>query len=264
MTVSYERRGSGEPLLLIHGLGSRWQVFEPVLDILADRHDVIAVDLPGFGSTPSAPVRAPSAGSYARWVASALLPELGIRRPHIVGNSLGGGIGLELARMNAAATVTCFSPIGFWGRTGQLWCQALLTVLRGAGIYTPRLVDASLRRPWSRTLLLAPLIGRPTRVSLEVARGDTAGLVGATSFEAARNSFTGYRIESNPPMQVPVTIAWGTRDFLLPHRTQARRARDILPRAQHVDLPGCGHLPFSDDPALCAATILERTGNQSR
>jgi pimeloyl-ACP methyl ester carboxylesterase len=53
--VNYERRGSGEPLVLLHHLGGEWQVFEPVLDPLARRFDVIAVDMPGFGRSPSLP-----------------------------------------------------------------------------------------------------------------------------------------------------------------------------------------------------------------
>jgi pimeloyl-ACP methyl ester carboxylesterase len=54
-----------------------------------------------------------------------------------------------------------------------------------------------------------------------------------------------------------VTIAWGTRDVVLVHRTQSARARKVFPFARHVDLPGCGHLPFSDEPAACARLVLE-------
>ncbi|MFD1048194.1 alpha/beta fold hydrolase, partial [Kibdelosporangium lantanae] len=55
MEINYERRGSGTPLVLLHGIGHRWQAWEPVLDRLALHHDVIAVDLPGFGLSPSLP-----------------------------------------------------------------------------------------------------------------------------------------------------------------------------------------------------------------
>jgi pimeloyl-ACP methyl ester carboxylesterase len=57
---------------------------------------------------------------------------------------------------------------------------------------------------------------------------------------------------------VPVTIAWGTRDRLFRPR-QAGRARDRLPAARHVLLPGCGHVPMSDDPDLVASVILTTT-----
>lgn len=51
LLLSYERRGRGEPLLLIHGAGSDWRVWEPVMDLLASEREVIAVDLPGHGDS---------------------------------------------------------------------------------------------------------------------------------------------------------------------------------------------------------------------
>ena len=54
---------------------------------------------------------------------------------------------------------------------------------------------------------------------------------------------------------VPVTVAWGTRDRLLLPR-QARRARRVMPRATHVWLQGCGHAPFADDPSQVAEVLL--------
>jgi pimeloyl-ACP methyl ester carboxylesterase len=55
-------------------------------------------------------------------------------------------------------------------------------------------------------------------------------------------------------------VAWGDRDRLLLHRPQAARARARLPRARHVTLPGAGHLPTLDDPALTARVLLEAAG----
>ena len=66
-----------------------------------------------------------------------------------------------------------------------------------------------------------------------------------------------YRFAGSPT--VPVTVAWGTQDRILrPH--QAERARELLPQARHVPLPGCGHVPMSDDPDLVASLILQTTG----
>ena len=81
--------------MLIHGIGHRWQAWEPVLDGLAEAHDVIAIDLPGFGchATRRQP---PSVPALAAWVGS-FFAELGVDRPHVAGNSLGGGLALELA-----------------------------------------------------------------------------------------------------------------------------------------------------------------------
>src|SRR5205807_4889455 len=96
--LAYEATGSGEPILLLHGLGGRRRVWYQVAPILARRHRVIAVDLPGFGESPpfadpDAPVIPAQADAIER-----LLDELGIGSAHIVGNSLGGWLALELAR----------------------------------------------------------------------------------------------------------------------------------------------------------------------
>jgi len=256
-TVSHDRRGSGDPLVLVHGIGSRWQVFEPVVDALARHHDVIAVDLPGFGATPLPAGLVPSPGAYAEWLAQ-WLDGLGVRRPHVVGNSMGGGIALEMARRGTASRVTAFSPIGFWRRPGRLWCQGVVTAMRGAGAVGGEPFRRSLSSRLVRTLGAAPMFGRPHRVDPHALRDDLAALVGATGFRQARASFADHRFVPEPALvDVPVTVAWGTRDVLLTHCTQSRRARRLLPAGRHVDLPGCGHLPFNDDPDACVRTILD-------
>src|SRR5882762_8596719 len=119
MTLAYRRVGAGEPLLLLHGLGSQWQVWEPVLALLSRERDVAAVDLPGFGeSPPFEPDVAPTPDRIARSVA-ALLDELGWKDPHVAGNSLGGWVALELARMGRARSVVAISPAGLWS-SGEL------------------------------------------------------------------------------------------------------------------------------------------------
>ncbi len=66
----------------------------------------------------------------------------------------------------------------------------------------------------------------------------------------------GYAFAGAPT--VPVTVAWGTRDRILPYR-QAAVARARLPGACHLDLTGCGHVPMHDDPELVASVILDTT-----
>lgn len=259
MGLNYDVRGEGPPVVLLHGIGSRWQVFEPILAALAAKHTVYALDLPGFGGSPADLSVTASPQGYAARVA-AFLAENGIESPHVVGNSMGGGVALELGRMGVASRVTAFSPVGFWGRPGVLWCQGLVTGMRWAGIHAGGVL-AKLAHPVpTRTVLLTAFYGRPAQVSPERAIADVQGLAGATMFTQARDAFTGYRYAATEPGQlpdIPVTVAWGTRDILLVHATQSRRARKLMPWARHVDLPGSGHLPFNDDPVLCAQLILE-------
>ena len=261
MSISHFRAGTGAPVVLVHGIGSRWQVFEPILDRLArDNREVIAIDLPGFGATPPVDGVAPGPYGYAAWLASWLAAE-GIERPHLVGNSMGGGIGLELGRQGVVASVTAFSPIGFWRAPGLRWTQGLLTAMRGASTVAAPVLERAVETKPGRAALLSPFFGHPTRVDPDTARADVAGLRDAAAFAAARAAFAGYTVRPGIDLgalrDIPVTVAWGTRDVLLTHRTQSARARAALPFATHVDLPGCGHLPFNDDPALCAEVVID-------
>lgn len=259
--VSFERRGSGPPVVLVHGIGSRWQVFEPVLDRLVGAgHEVLAVDLPGFGASPLTPGVVPGPRGYAAWLAP-WLAEQGVERPHVVGSSMGGGVALELGRAGVVSSVTAFSPVGFYRRPGLRWVQGLVTTLREASRVGGPVVDRAVEHRPARAALLAPFYGQPGRVPVDMARGDVAGLVAATAFPQARSSFADYVLgpadDPGALPEVPVTVAWGTRDAVLPHRTQSARARAVLPQARHVDLPRCGHLPFNDDPDLCARVVLD-------
>src|ERR1700744_2178433 len=97
MKVNYDRRGSGSPLVLLHGIGHRWQAWNPVLDLLAQRHEVIALDMPGFGeSGPMPPDLSPSLEGSMQMLAR-VFDHLGSDHPHLAGHSLGGLIMSEAA-----------------------------------------------------------------------------------------------------------------------------------------------------------------------
>ncbi|APE35165.1 alpha/beta hydrolase [Nocardia mangyaensis] len=258
--ISHSRRGSGSPIVLVHGLGSRWQVFTPILDRLAEQHEVIAVDLPGFGESPAQDTVRPGPRGYADWL-TGWLSDNDIRRPHVVGSSMGGGIAIELGRAGVASAVTAFSPVGFYGTAGRRWTHGLLTGMRGAARLAGPALGRAVDHRIGRFALLSAMFGKPDRVTPAAARIDLAGLAGATAFTAARDDFANYTLSVGEDLgalrEIPVTIAWGTRDVVLIHRTQSERARAVLPFARHVDLPGCGHLPFSDEPDGCARLVLE-------
>ncbi|GHJ48015.1 hydrolase [Catellatospora sp. TT07R-123] len=248
--LSHHRGGSGELLVLVHGLGGTWRLWRPVLPALESRYEVLAVDLPGFGDSPVAP-RADVA-AFADAVAA-----LAGRPFHAVGSSLGGGVALELGRRGLARSVTAFAPIGFWGPLGRRWCQASVTAgrvaARGLGPSLPRLAATGL----GRSVLFGLFYGRPGQVDPGEGLADARALAAAPGFAAARAAFAGHRFGDPGALdRIPVTVAWGGRDLVLPVR-QARRAAAALPSARHVRLPGCGHLPFGDDPGTCARLIAE-------
>lgn len=96
LQIHYQRTGTGPPLLLLHGSGSSLQSWDRVTSALSGACDVIRPDLPGFGLTGPRPDRDYRVQTYAKTVAL-LLDTLGIGAVTVVGNSLGGNIGWNLA-----------------------------------------------------------------------------------------------------------------------------------------------------------------------
>jgi pimeloyl-ACP methyl ester carboxylesterase len=254
VNVSYERRGSGSPLVLMHGIGHRWQAWEPVLDRLAERHDVIAVDLPGFGKSP--PLEGPYTVPVAVEACLKIFTALGIERPHLAGNSLGGMLALEAASAGHARSVTALAPAGFWSTAmDRAWALRVLSMIRASGRLPVRTRNAVMNRKSLRLASGSLLFGHPSRVPIEAMIGDLEAMAASTGFNAVAESGRHY-FYAAPQPQVPVTVAWGTRDRILWPR-HARRATRLLPNARFVTLPGCGHIPMHDDPATIARLILE-------
>ncbi len=251
-SLNHVRSGSGEPLILIHGTGSRLQVWDPVVPALRNHFDVVAVDLPGFGQTPAS--GAGTVGSLTGAVAD-FADELGLQRPHVAGNSVGGSIALELAARGVARSATAFSPTAFWSTSGNLWFQAAMRGVHGLGTALRPALPALLGNRVGRTALFGLFVGKPWHLDPRTAHEDATGVLDAAGFAALMRSLRTYSARTGVA-DVPVTIAWGARDHLLTYRTQSRRARAALPNANHTTLARCGHIPFYDDPEQCVATIL--------
>lgn len=257
-TLAHDRFGTGEPLVLVHGVGSRRQVWEPIIPALAESFEVIAVDLPGFGE--SAPLPHTTVATLADALAEFLAAE-GIERPHLAGNSMGGGISLTLGARGLARSVTAYSPIGFWDTAGRIWCQQSLGKSKAIGNLLRPALRTVLGTAAGRTAFLSLVIGKPWALDTEIAVATALGAMDAPGFDDALASFTDFRLPDPAALaDLPVTIAWGNRDILLTYATQARRAKAVLPGAEHITLHGSGHTPFYDDPDGCARVLLDRLG----
>jgi pimeloyl-ACP methyl ester carboxylesterase len=254
--LSYQRRGSGPPLVLIHGIGSQWQVWEPVIDGLAAERDVIAVDLPGFGESLPIDGAAPSIPELARSVAR-FVAELGVERPHVAGNSLGGAVALELGRMGAARSVCALSPAGFAKGWEVAYAVTSLRITRALGRALAPLAGVLARSAGVRRALSAQMFRHPDRVPPAEYADGARNFGRSRGFRATLRAVKKWsELDAGPPI-VPTTIAWGEGDRLLLYRRQSARARAALPAARHVTLTGCGHVPMWDEPEQVRRVLLD-------
>jgi pimeloyl-ACP methyl ester carboxylesterase len=255
VSINHHRQGTGPPLVLLHGIGHHWQAWTPVIALLAREFDVIACDSPGFGrSRELAAGVEPTIPAYVEPFAR-FFSELGLERPHVAGNSMGGAIALELARAGAVRSATAFSPAGFWTPAERRFCQLSLAALaQTPGPLRPA-VRALARTRAGRVALFAQTFGWPTRMPADEAVATLTDAWAAPAFSRALAAFDSYQFNApEETRDVPVTVAWGARDRLLPYARQAPRARALLPWARHLTL-GTGHVPYFDDPASVAEVI---------
>ena len=255
ISINYHREGQGQPLVLLHGVGHHWQAWRPVIELLTSEFDVIACDSPGFGASPPLPSGIePTIPAYAdafEW----FFAELGLERPHVAGNSMGGAIALELARRKAIRSASAFSPAGFWTKPELSFCQLSLSALSGLPLRARPAIEALARTRAGRIALFSQNFGYPARMPAEEAVATLRDAWAAPAMAATLAAFSQYRFDSPEQLRsTPVTVAWGVRDKLLPYRLQAPRARAMMPWATHVAL-GAGHVPFFDDPLAVAEVI---------
>lgn len=248
-SISYDRHGSGEPLVLIHGLGATRRVWEPQIEGLAAERDVIALDMPGFGATPKLPKGTPATASNMGAAISDFLGTLGIERPHVAGNSLGGWVSLEIAKAGRAASACLISPAGMWKR--PLGPRAVNT--RGLAKLAKPFVLGLTAHEGSRASMLGTVVGHPDRVPPDIARRIIGDWIDAPGYSDANAQMRKHVFEDPEQVKCPVTIGWGELDRLVapprPERTP--------PGARYVVLKGCGHTPNWDRPELITEFLLE-------
>jgi len=254
--LAFERHGSGEPLVLLHGVTHRRQAWYPVLDELAEQREVILVDLPGHGQSPAFELDGLSVRDALRRDFENFLTDQGLDRPHVAGNSLGGLVALHAGSNGHARSVTALSPAGFWRDEAEFAYTRRFFV--GLLALADRLGPGAERAARSRAVrqvVYSSLMAHPSRVPTDHVIGDVRAFMYARptlrTMLAAAEPFT------DPiPRDVPVTIAWSGRDLVLP-RWQAETAKRRLPQAEHLMLRGVGHVPMFDNPRHIAKVLLQ-------
>ncbi|HJQ83174.1 MAG TPA: alpha/beta hydrolase [Candidatus Binatia bacterium] len=248
--LAYEVDGTGEPVLLLTGLGGDRHAWDLVRRDLARRHRLVLVDNRDAGESGDA-----AAGyGLGDMAADALgvMDEVGIERFHVVGASMGGAIAQHLALQapTRAATLVLLST---WGRTDAF----LRTVLSGWRLLVERLSSdefLAALAPWAFTyrFLEAPA---PEVVAVQ-----------ATLRERGVKSVTAYRRQIDaclahdvlglvPLLRTPTLVLVGEDDILTPAR-YGRTLGAAFPRAEVALVPASGHACFLETPKAVAERVL--------
>jgi len=249
------------PLLLIHGLGSATSAWKPILNELKKTFTVVTVDLPGHGATPMAHSQRMDPQSLAEAVI-ATMHELGFQRFHVVGNSLGGWIALEMAAMNPNSiySVTGLAPAGLWlapivARYPGLIIARMLA--NGVNVVSPLL----LHYEWARKIGFGDVSPRWREFSYELCLDATHALATAAGYYPAWDALLKMRFDSPIRKNIPITIIFGDTDKTLP--ASICQERSLVPsHTRWLVFEDCGHAPMWDHPQEVIDEILRTTSKR--
>ncbi|WP_405164247.1 alpha/beta hydrolase [Nocardia sp. NBC_01499] len=247
------------PLVLLHGIAMSAKAWENVTPLLVAHHEVVT--LTALGHRGGAPVtRRPAQISDLVDDMERALDDLGLERAHLAGNSLGGWIAIELARRGRADSVCALSPAGFWdaGGTGQTTGVVKLRRTFALTRLTRRIQPLAMRSRLVRWLGMRDVARRADRLTPAQALDAARDLLGCTVIDDLLGNHE--QIAPLTELPCPITLAWSANDAILPVDVNGRVARARIPKARFEILPGVGHVPMIDDPALVAATILASAG----
>ena len=262
--------GSGPPIVFIHGLSGSWQNWLEQLPVFARDHRVIAFDLPGFGESemPREKITIPG---YGRFVET-LLGELGITTAAIVGNSMGGFIGIELAirfpQLVERLVLVSAAGLSIEYLRNERAIAVLQALENRLAAYTGWLAsrsDAMARRPRARQMIFGIVAHRPDLLPGPLVAEQVKGS-GKPGFVPALDALTDYPIRDRlGEIACPVLIVWGSEDKLVPARDADEFAR-LIPNSRKVVWKDTGHVAMLERPdafnALLAAFLAEKPGER--
>jgi pimeloyl-ACP methyl ester carboxylesterase len=254
--IALLRAGAGEPVLMLHGLGATKASFLPTVAALAGRFRVIAIDLPGFGDSAMPVGAAYDPPFFARAVA-ATLDALEVERAHLIGNSMGGRVALEVGFEFPERTgkLALLAPSLAWLRERR-WAALLKAVPPELGLLQPApraIVDRI-----ARTMVPGANDGWTAVGVDEFLRGYLSPRGRAAFYAAARNIYLEEpeRFWSRlRELQSEALFVWGRNDRIVPIGF-ARHVREALPAAEHLEL-NCGHVPQLEAPRATHAAVRD-------
>ena len=250
------RTGTGPALLLLPGLATTLDEFQSVVPQLAPRYEVLALDLPGQGRSPALP---PSVRPDVAALTDAVEQELdrrGVPAAHVLGVSLGGRIGLELARRRRAASVVALAPTGPLTPPERAYQVAMLVAARlGTKALAP-VAGPLLQYAVPRTAVLGFLRARGWRTRADEAAALLHEFATAEDFwRLLRHAVLPEATLDYRTVDCPVLIAQGTHDVL--SASQSLWLSLLVPGARFRLLPVAGHSSVADVPRRVVGLVTE-------
>jgi pimeloyl-ACP methyl ester carboxylesterase len=250
--------GSGDPLLLLHGFTATWQIWRPVLADLVAEYHVIAPTLPGHLGGPHYEGSEFNFDRLAEWAESELDAN-GVSTAHIVGNSMGASLALELAARGRARSVVAIAPGFDWlpgdplgPRLAEQFRHSTDRTRRSSGHLERALKPAPLRR-----FLLRRVMRHAERMTAGQAVQMARASIDCSIIDAVTEAMaTGEAmLRGLTAITVPTLIGWPQHDRVLPAALHGQRFVDEIRDVEIRELPGVGHVPTYDDPELVVETI---------
>lgn len=244
--------------MLLHGVGESAVGWRPVEKTLSREHDVIAIDLPGFGDSPALPPTvAPTAAALADAVEDEM-DRLGIADFHVAGYSLGARVALELATRGRIRSVVAIAPDGLGSPPERIYLAAALMSGRLLATVLAPMAAPLTATGAGRSLFFAMERSRPWRLTPQDARDLLLSFATAPAYqETVRTAM--FDVPSGlRRIGCPVLLLQGTADPLV--SMQSARFLPFVPHAQLRLLPGLSHVPISDDPGMVAGLMLDFLG----
>jgi pimeloyl-ACP methyl ester carboxylesterase len=245
-----------EVVLLVHGYGGSIASYRPILDRLAERYRVIAVDLPGFGrSDKRAGDYSPSAMAD---VLARVLDNKGVARAHVIGHSWGSSVVLAFAlrhptRLDRLVVASSFVfddqmlPLFRWARASRGLGKLLYAM-----IYREQMGERLYLNFADPSMVTEEVVD-------EVKRGLRAPGAVAAAAEAAHRMNLDELQRDYRHVSAPTLVLWGREDRVALVAYGERLAR-MLPRARIVVIPQCGHIPMWECTGETAGAILDHLG----
>jgi pimeloyl-ACP methyl ester carboxylesterase len=249
--VNYCELGDGPVLLFVHGLGASWQSWLENMPEFARDHRVVAMDLPGFGYS-AMPEQDISIEYYGQWTIR-LMDALGIESAAVVGNSMGGFVGAELA-IKAPQRVQRLGVVSaaiFWQnrrRSQPLLRLARLTDAAAARALTRATDDIATRRRLRVWALATAGFRYPHRIAPELAHEMVRSARRTDGFLPALEALADYPLDEElPKISCPTLIVWGEHDTLVPAK-DAKRLQELIPGARREIFERTGHVAMLERP----------------